>query len=112
MIPYYQRTFVLVGSTYKKDLKIIRDPNEGGLAVEYTDRGNVRFLPMHMAGKIFIITNANSGNEHIEDDYTIGALPSGYFIKIKKSGLYARRTELREPTPWVFFGTAGYGYGI
>ena len=113
MIPFFPKTFVLKGTIYTKNLEIIADPkNPNGLAVQFLDRGNKRFMWLGLANEAFVISSPIMNGAHIEQRYTIGALPSNYYLKIIKTGLHASRSEFLPTTPWVFSGTAGYGYGF
>ena len=110
MIPIIKETFVSKGQVFNPPFEIIVDPNDAsGLAVQYYDKRNERYLSLSDEGTVFKRGLLNQDSQRQFSEFKLGDKPGTYSLLILQSGLHAMRYEFIAPMPWVFIGTAGYG---
>ena len=63
------KNFCSKRTIYTKNLEIIADPkNPNGLAVQFLDRGNKRFMWLGLANEAFVISSPIMNGAHIEQE--------------------------------------------
>ena len=97
------------GQSVSTDPVIITDVSK---AIEFTDRRNKRFFLSEDEGSLFRRIDKNGNPLDGFSNNAIGETLESEYLEILQTGLHAYRPEFEFVMPWVFKGTAGYGYGF
>tara|TARA_R110002167_G_scaffold337245_3_gene544689 strand:- start:7502 stop:7852 length:351 start_codon:yes stop_codon:yes gene_type:complete len=109
-------TYVRAHERYSGTMEIIEhkaDPwGNPTKAIKYLDKRNERILPLVGEGVLFRRVDRAGNLDGTFLDLDVGTAITGSELEFLKSGMHIYRTAFEYLTPWVFTGTAGYGYGI